>query len=91
MFHLKFQGDWPWKKDLTGRCSCEIGYYFDENSGSCTSNGVPEDELYYNYVTNGVPEYELEYNPMNKYSDEDSKSFINYTVSINIILRFLVI
>ena len=89
MFHLKFQGDWPWKKDLTGRCTCEIGYYFDDNTGSCSSNGVPEDELLYNYVTNGVPEYELDYNPMIEYSEEDSKSFINCTVSINIILNHL--
>ena len=76
MFHLKFQGDWPWKKDLTGRCSCEIGYYFDDNTGSCTTNGVPEDEL--------------DFNPTTEYSKEDSKSFIDYTASINSILRFIV-
>ena len=31
------QGDWPWKAELKGRCTCENGFYFDHDTGSCTS------------------------------------------------------
>lgn len=26
---------WPWKAELVGRCSCEDGFFFDQNNGSC--------------------------------------------------------
>ena len=34
--HINFKGDWPWKADLKGRCSCENGFWFDQTTGSCT-------------------------------------------------------
>ena len=39
-FPINFQGDWPWKSDLKGRCACEYGYWFDQDSWSCTLAGV---------------------------------------------------
>jgi len=30
-------GDWPWKADLRGRCSCDDGMNFDPNTGRCRS------------------------------------------------------
>lgn len=32
---MKFQGDWPWKADLKGRCTCMYGYWFNTDTGSC--------------------------------------------------------
>ena len=58
----KFEGDWPWKADLIGRCSCVIGFVFDDNTGSCT--------------TNGFPEYELDYSPEVAVSEDKGKTFL---------------
>lgn len=30
-----FQGDWPWKLELKGRCACQGGYAFSD--GECFS------------------------------------------------------
>jgi len=40
-FNLRLvNAPWPWKAELVGRCSCENGWYFNKNTGSCVSNGT---------------------------------------------------
>ena len=35
-------GAWPWKQELRGRCSCQNGYLFDQNNGTCYQpSGAP--------------------------------------------------
>jgi len=33
--NYRVQGDWPWKNELKGRCTCQNGYLFDPEKGSC--------------------------------------------------------
>jgi len=33
-------GEWPWKNELKGRCSCRNGYWFDKQNGVCNSDPI---------------------------------------------------
>ena len=40
-----FQGVWPWKNDLKGRCACAAGFWFELNEGECISYGFSEGKI----------------------------------------------